>query len=257
LSCDDNPKYFDFWPFVHRAWKKLFNVEAYLMLVSHKAQFRNDVFWFNAVPGIPIANQAKIARYFFASLIGDIPECDNRPVMINDIDLLPLDRNYVCKLLDLRQEGTLLTLGSELYTGPEEGKAMAGYLTAEPRTFHRLVNPEKLKWGEWVQSFVGLKKFDAKEDISNPLPTDDPNCFSDESLMRYWLWKNPVPVDRRKMPFWPYTDGALDRSNWQFDQVKLDAGHYKEAHLPRPIKEHREKIQPLFDYIDKQIERNI
>jgi hypothetical protein len=130
---------------------------------------------------------------------------------------------------------------------------MAGYLTAEPSTFHRLVNPEKLKWAAWVRSFVGLKKFDAKEDISNPLPSENPDCFSDESLMRYWLWKNPVAVDRRKMPFWPYTDGALCRSNWQLDLAKLEAGHYKEAHLPRPIKEHREKLQPLFDYIDKQI----
>jgi hypothetical protein len=65
------------------------------MLVSEKPQFRNDLFWFPAVPGIPISNQAKIARYFFASLLGDSPQCDDRPVMINDIDLLPLDRNYV------------------------------------------------------------------------------------------------------------------------------------------------------------------
>ena len=255
LSADPNPKYLEFWPVVASAWRKLFGVTPALVLVADAKTYpdlseldrHGPVFPLAPVEGVPIANQAKLARYFLAS---DAPE--EKVMMINDIDLLPLSRDYVNTLLGNRPKGTLVTIGSELYRGPEKGKAMAGYLTAEAGVFKRLVNPKDLDWPDWIKSFIGLHRFDHKEDISNPTTTDSPDCFSDESLMRYWLYMNPVPTEHRRMPLWPYTLKALDRADWQFYPQKLAAGVYKEAHLPRPYSANKEKIQPLVDYIKAQ-----
>lgn len=250
LSCDANPKYSDFWPIVRRVWKKLFGVEVFLGLVADDHHgtampHQNDIYRVTPVSGIPIANQAKVARYWIASLFGD-----DISTMINDIDLLPLDKAHVLNLVGNRPKDTLVTIGSELYTGAESGKFMAGYLTAEARIFRALTDPKGLGWEDWIKSFVGLRQFDSKEDISNPIHSEDPNCFSDESLLRYLLWKNPVSVQHRRMPFWPYTDGALCRSNWKLDPDKLKAGYYKEAHLLRPYRDHVAKIQPIIDHIE-------
>lgn len=251
LSCDKNPKFLEFWPVVARAWSKLFGVRVHLAFVGDASEFPDklrgygSVYFFPAIDGIPIANQAKVARYFLASWMGD-----DSVVMINDVDLLPLSKDYVNTLLGNRPEGALVTLGSELYRDAENGKSMAGYLTAEARVFRALVNPKELRWQDWVSSFIGLKHFDHKEDISNPLSSENPDCFSDESLLRYFQWLNPVPVENRRMPFWPYTEQALDRADWKFDPQKLKDGVYKEAHLPRPYSENKHRIQPLLAYIE-------
>jgi hypothetical protein len=251
LSSDRNPKYLDFWPVVRRAWKKLFDVDAYLVLVDNEPMSLSageKVYWLPLVEGVPSANQAKVARHWFSALMAD--NGWSGATMVNDIDMLPLSRGHVFDLLKDRPTGTLLTTGAELYTGPEQGKFRIAFLTGEAQVFKALVNPAGLKWKDWVTGLIGLKKFDHKEDISNATPTSSPDCFSDESLLRYFLWKNPVPVLHRPMPFWPYTLGALDRFDWQFDPAKLKAGGYKEAHLLRPYKEHVAQIQPLIDYIE-------
>lgn len=255
LSCDANPKYVDFWPVVCRAWEKLFGVQPVLAFVgSYEDQCAcrgklqcGPVIYIRPVEGIPLANQAKLARYWLAAWVND-----EKTTMINDIDLLPLSKDYVNTLLGNRPKGTLLTVGSELYIGPEKGKAMAGYLTAESSVFKKLVNPKALSFSDWMSSFVGLSCFDHKEDVMNSTSTDSPDCFSDESLLRYWHSVNPVPREDRRMPFWPYIEQALDRFDWKFDVQKLKDGVYKEAHLPRPYSQNRDKIQPLVDYIEAQ-----
>jgi len=61
---------------------------------------------------------------------------------------------------------------------------------------------------------------------------------------------NPVPLVRLPFGYWPYITRALDRSNWQFDPAKLAAGIYVEAHLLRPLSAHKDRIQPLIDYLN-------
>jgi len=251
LSCDPNPKFLDFWPVVAQAWQKLFGVSVRLALVADIKAFPapqlyayGPVDYLPPVEGIPIANQAKVARYWVAAAMQD-----DHVTMINDIDLLPLSKDYVNTLLGNRPKGTLVTLGAELYRGVEKGKHMAGYLTGETSVFKQMVNPKGLGWTDWVRSFSGLQRFDHKEDISNPTNSENPDCFSDESLLRYLQWINPVPFENRRMPFWPYTEQALDRADWKFDAQKLKDGVYKEAHLPRPYSENVDKIKPLTDYL--------
>lgn len=253
LSSDDNPKFIEFWPLVARGWRTFFgDVEVWLAVVGDPDESKlvelkkhGYIEVYEPVPGVPMPNQSKLARYHLAATWND--ESVN---MINDVDLLVLQNKYVNDLLRLRPPGHLLTTGAELYTGPEYGKFTVGYLTAESGVWKQLMNPLGFNWPLFIRSFVGLRIHDHKEDVMRTVHHEDPDTFSDESVLRAMLTTNPVPVVHAPRGFDPYTVRALCRANWQFDSAKLADGTYVEAHLPRPWHEHVDKIKPLVEYLD-------
>jgi len=253
LSSDDNPKFIEFWPLVSQGWRKFFgDIEIWLVLVGNCGQRQiadlkqhGYVEVYPPVPGVPMPNQAKIARYHLAATWND-----DSVNMINDVDLLPLQTTYVCDLLRKRPPGHLLTVGHELYIGAEHGKFTVGYLTAESALWRKLVNPLNYDWAFWVRSFAGMRVHDHKEDVMRGVHHEDPDTFSDESLLRALLTLNPVPAIHQDRGFAPYTARALCRANWMFDPKKLLDGTYIEAHLPRPWHQHQDKIKPLVDYLN-------
>lgn len=251
LSCDDNPKFIEFWPLMAHAWKKIFGASVWLAVVATRDKFslsdlraHGNVVRYEPVPGIPTSNQAKMARYHLAAEWRDA--CIT---MTNDLDLLPLQKKYLNNLLAQRKPGHLMTIGSELYEGPEKGKFTAGYLTAESNVWNKLMNPFNLAWTPFIEGFIGRKLVDHKEDITRDVHHENPDTFSDESLLRGQLRMNPVPVIHLPRGFYPYTERALCRSDWRFDPAKLKDGTYVEAHLCRPFSEHKDRLQPLIDYI--------
>lgn len=252
ISSDDNPKFLPFWPLVAEGWHRFFgDVEVWLALVGTPDRGMMDdlkqhgnVEVYAPVTDVPMPNQSKLARYHLAA-----QWTDDSVTMINDVDLLPLQTTYVCNLLRQRPPGHLLTVGSELYTGRESGKFTVGYLTAESAVWKRLVNPLGLGWTAWINSFIGMAVHDHKEDVMRRVHHEDPDTFSDESWLRAMLTQNPVPVVHARRDFYPYTARALCRADWRFDPKKLADGTYVEAHLPRPLADHIDKIKPLEDWI--------
>jgi hypothetical protein len=251
LSANEDPKFLDFWPIVSQAWRKLFDVEVSLAFLTNRehhdlvvARLREfgDVHVFKPIPGIPQPNLAKVIRHILASTHED------ERVLINDIDLLPLQTNYLTNLLSNSPRGTLVTTGKDLYTGLEQGKFMMGNMTALGWTFHNIINPEDLTYPDLIDSWIGQSVFDHKEDIASTIHHENPDCFSDESLFRALLHQNPQTTLHFNRG---YTDGqAIDRSHWKIDQKKLERGEYIEAHLLRPYSEHKAAIQPLIDYLE-------
>src|SRR5579885_2737911 len=204
ISCDGNPKFRPFWPLIRHAWNLFFpEAEVWLALVADHdlpVDQPNTVI-LPKVGGIPISNQAKMARYWVAA-----QWCDYKVTMTNDIDLLILQRKYTEDLLNSRLPGSLLTIGSELYTeGTERGKFTAGYLTAESIVWHRLVNPKSHNWENFVLSFIGMHAFDHKEDITRNVHHENPDTFSDESLLRALVAINGIPMSTRPRGYNPYT----------------------------------------------------
>lgn len=246
LSTNLNPKYYEFWPIVAKAWHSLFGVTVHLAVVGDTCPLDafdfTHVHYFKPVLGVPEANQAKIARYYVASLLPD-----STVVMTNDIDLLPLNQRYILDMMAGRKLGSLMTFGSEFYTGAEEGKCMAGYLTAESAVFRNIFDVGVNGWADFVRSFAHIKRFDTKENILNAIDHEHPDTFSDESLLRYLLFGDQVPVDQRRLPHFP--DRMLDRANWNFNPELLRNGHYVDCHLPRPLTPNLARIEPLLQHL--------
>lgn len=250
VSSDTNPKFIQFWPIIQAVWPALFRVPVTLALVVDEADrtavgLPGDVLVLPVVPDIPKANQAKMARYYAAAMHGWSREV----ISTNDIDLLPLQTAYLTDLLAKRPEDHLFTLGTELYRGTEAGKFTAGYLTAERGVWERLVNPGRLPWDAFVRSFAGHCVLDHKEDIARDVFHEDPDTFSDESLLRARLHVTGLPAYHAPRGYGVYTDRAVCRSAWNINPAKLADGTYVEAHLLRPWCQHRDAIQPLLNHL--------
>lgn len=276
LSTNDFPFYRDFWPTAARAWKALFPsvivTAAFLTeraesdpIVSDMRKYGNVVL-FKPIPGIPEFNLAKVIRLILAARMDGV-------CMVNDIDLIPLQRDFVDFLMSQRKEGELLLVGNKEFRDVGSSKAMMGYATAESKVWAKLLNPDGLIYKDLVHSWVGLKVYDNQEDISInvgpsgagypgvPSASQHHRNFSDESLLRVLAdrWGGPIRHVPRGWPlrtvgYVPEPDqrAILDRASWLVDRDKLWRGEYAQAHLPRPVDKRSSVVLEYISYLEKQ-----
>lgn len=254
LSSNEDPKYLQFWPIVSRAWKQWFDCKVSLAFLTNRE--RNDPFVenlrqygevavFKPISGIPEPNLAKVIRHILAGAYTE------ERVVINDIDLLPLQADYLNRYLEATPADALMTIGHELYPGAENGKFPIGYISGLGRVFKSFVNPDNLFYHDLVKNWVGLNVCDHKEDIARTVYHEDPDCFSDESLWRALIKQAgdtgyPVIGHSISPAF-----RTVDRANWFIDYPILRSGGYVESHLLRPYVQYEEQIQPLLNYVDE------
>ena len=261
LSSNENPKYIQFWPLVSWAWKSLFNAKVHLAFVTNRQdndpyieelRKHGNVVVYPEIDGIPSANNSKMARHYFASILGE------EVCLINDVDLLPLQREYIYNVTDKFLPNSILCVGADVYKGSvDEGKFPIGYMTAKGNTFREIINPNNLQYTEWIKSFIGNRVFDHKEDISSNVDNENPETFSDESIFRCMIhrWNKPDRVIHIERGFNPYTQRAIDRASWKNDPELLANGTYVEAHLSRPFDAYIEQFKPLIEHIRKKYEQ--
>jgi len=259
LSCNQNPKYYEFWPIVYKTWKKLFpetkiclsfifdpNNQEYLRALKYIGYNLGCLYYYKKCYLIPSQNQAKITRLWSMSLQGE------NICMLNDIDIMPLQKEYTEYCISYYEKGKIVCVGHDVYAGSsEDGKFPITYLISDGNTIKKIINPNNLEYEDWLKSFIGFKVFDHKEDISRNIDSENPDCFSDESLFRALLhqwnqWDRVIKVPRKLI----HGKSALCRANWKLDQNKLKQGFYKHAHLPRPYSNNKKVIKQLIDYID-------
>ena len=237
LSTDDSC-FKQFAPIVYSAWKKVLpDIDVVLVYITNNTdpttnkdivkfnKIFDNVFIFNEIESIPSGNLAKVARRYVCSIL------ENQISMIEDIDTAPLNREYILNIISKREKNHLAMVGREVLLGtPHEGKVPSSYTFAEQQVWKDAINPNNLDFFEWCKSFVGLKIFDHKEDISA-----SPTLFSDESLMKALLHKNNFnKITHIERNVDPKTDW-IDRSWWNVDTEKLARNEYICVNFMRPI----------------------
>ena len=236
LSSDDS-YFLEYWPIVHLAWEKFFpEWELKLAHITIEPRSQGIIHDLPLIPHIPTANLAKMARYYLASLQ------DKEVCIIHDIDSAPLNRDYGLRLLSQRQSGKLMAVGAEVYIHTQHaGKYPTSWMMAEGKIFQQLFNPRQLEWSDLVKSWIGMKRYDHKEDISAPA-----NIFSDESLLRALIGtNNPLvqyvnrDVDIQKE--W------LDRSWW--DDKKHPSKFIEVNFLRPPRGDNLVRMLPVYQYV--------
>lgn len=260
VSSDDSP-FIQYWPIVSNAWKKFFpEKKICLAFVTNRNEddeyvkkLKNfgEVYLFKTISNIPSANQAKMARHVLASQFTD------EICMIEDIDTIPLQRNFVEKITIQREKDKLLAVGSEVYANSEHsGKFPMSNITAEGYIFKEIVNPDNLSYEDLVNSWVDIKVYDHKEAINV-----DAYTFSDESLYRVLINKWNPKKDRicfanRNVNI---KNEWIDRSWWGINVRKLNEGKYVCCNFLRPFDENYSKIEPLVDFIygEKMLKENV
>jgi len=246
-STNENPNYVYCWPLVAQITKKLFGSKVALAFITERDEmdslvtfFRQfgEIYLFKSIIGIPTGNQAKVTRMYLASTFNDV-------CCLNDVDILPLQNNFLTTKLDPLSTENFVTIGANAYNGTSDaGKFPMIYTTAKGCTFQNLINPKSLSYLDLLKSWCGIKKFDDKESVNN-----DPAYFSDESLLRLlisnWPEKSKVIYLNRNFIGYRAVE-RIDRIDWGIDLNKLKTGWYIDAHLPRPL--NGNLINPLKEY---------
>ena len=262
VSSDDS-HFKNFWPIVTKAWEKFFpNKKVCLAFVTNREEEDpiilnlkkwGEVYLFPIQENIPTANQAKMYRHILAS------QFDNDVCMIEDIDTIPLQSNFIERILSHRKKNELLRVGSEVYKGTkDEGKFPTSNLTAESYIFKKIVNPKNLNYEELFKSWIDINVFDKKESVNNFFGQNSE--FSDESLMRVLIrifspsGENIREIERNI----DIKNNWIDRSWWKIDENKLKNNEYVICNFLRPFISNYEKIEPIVKYIfdDEKILKN-
>jgi len=274
LSCDENPIFLPFAPLVLKAWHKFFpEVQIELGFVTNTnpeldsrtenmldvlSKYHNvNITVLPTIEGVHPNNLGKVGRLIVASMQGDAV------CLLHDLDSLPLQREYMIKLVEQRKKDTMLCVHvPEIYGGDPYGKFPMAPTTAEGYIFAQVVNPENLNYKDLIESWKDLEVHDGKEKINNtPDIQYDDRYFSDESLLRVLL--NRFGENRLNITTnitrdvdgihydWRHCTNIPDRGQWhQWNVEDLKAGKCIEANLKRPGWLYPEDLQPIVDYID-------
>lgn len=251
ISTNEDETYLDFWKIQKLANEIFFpNVKLTIAFLTHREENDSlvslikskgiDVKLYKPLDGTPTANQAKILRYYCAS------EFNDEICLISDMDTIPLQAEYINKIISKRQKNILLGIGKEVLDGtPHSGKFPAHHICGEGKLFKEMYNPENLSFDECVKKYIGLKVFDHKEDINNP-----PHIFSDESLNRAVIYLNKINIQHIKREIDIHKQW-IDRSWWFVDEQKLKNNFYIEANLLRPLKQNFQEIKKIITHLEK------
>jgi hypothetical protein len=265
ISANEHWLYLDFWPLVAYAYRTVFpDVRVTLAFLSERLEYdpfvaqlraHGEVVLVRPVRDIPQAAQAKMARYFVASTMRD------SVCMIDDIDEIPIDRDWHVGKLAQRRPEALLMVGAEVY-GRDANQCPASMMTATGWTFRRLFNPTDRPFAEWIRTMSRPARRHA--DIYSPSHHEGMDCttaqdylgtplFSDEALIGELLRECPdVPVQHVERGYQPGVD-TIDRSWWNaLDMAKLEAGGYLAAHTGRPYLECKAGNDAIVDYLRRR-----
>ena len=256
VSSDDS-QFKEFWPIVAKSWNKYFpDKKVCLAFVTDrneddelvkKMKEYGEVYLFPVQPNIPTPNQAKMYRHILAG------NFDKDVCMIEDIDTIPLQKDFVNNILSQRKEDHLLRVGAEIYKGsPDEGKFPTSNITAESYIFKKLVNPDNLDYESLFKTWCNIRHYDHKESVNNtPDPSGVFGGFSDESLMRVFVNKFTSEGGRvcevnRGVDIHKYW---IDRSWWNIDHNMLKNDEYVICNFLRPFSQNYHLIEPIAKYI--------
>lgn len=254
VSCDDS-HFKDFLPLVSMAWKKFFpEVKVTCGFVTDKEETHPELIEmrkyaeikiYKPIKNVPLPSQGKMTRLIMAS------DFTNDICLIDDIDSIPLQSSYINNIIDektlkLIEDDYLMALAADAYKNTQDqGKFPMGYLTAKGSVFKKIINPESKNldslYEEWKKNYI-----DGKESVLNT-PIEK---FSDESLVRYLLTKNPVKIihKNRNCDIYNYW---IDRSWWNIDINRLNSQDYVMCNFLRPLEDNLPITQPIIDFLKK------
>jgi len=246
IGLNDNPNYFGILPLVRRAYSLFFPDDLFTIALvcdlrnkslMEKIMIQCDYLSiYPAIKNIPTGNQAKIIRYYEAA------KYPKSICIMNDIDIIPLQKEYFLNRLKQRKPNELMTVGKEWYG---DRKFPTPFCTAEGSIFKKFINPKNKGWRAFIRSVCNMRKIDTKEAINQPFSN-----FSDESLVRALLldYKGKI-LDLKKYPFNNKPTCVISKS-LPLLVKHLYSGGYIEGHHLFPIHKYINKINVIADFLN-------
>lgn len=250
-STNENANYVYCWPVVSQITRKLFGCKITLAFITNKNEKDvvvkrmkefGEVILFKPIDGILTGNQAKVSRMLLAT------HYPQEVCVINDVDLIPLQRQFLTSIIEPIDNHFLVAIGRNAYVNSSEaGKFPMVYTTGTGEMFKDVINSQNLSYEKAIKQWIGLRVIDEREAINSP-----PDRFSDESLLRALILRYAhkdkiIYIDRPDF-CGMRAKKRVDRSNWNIDLNKLHSGWYIDAHLPRPLNANYDKVEKILEF---------
>ncbi len=285
MSSNSDPKYLDFWPAAAEAWQKLGITPALFYIPDHAADAPvvpqevagTEVHTVPLLPDVHIVMQASLLRYWGSC------KYPNDVVIISDIDLLPLSRQFfIEQLVEVADDRYVhLKFDNARYKHFYLCDAAAGARHDATRIRYLPACYHIAKGGLMHAVWWGSDVADSSGETGSA-PSDWKSCC--ERVLPYFRRREGEDM---KHTFAPKTDTAqesgngifnrfgdelyssarvhrfahqevfhyvtypaqqyyfLNRNAWMYDPERLRQGYYSAAHLPRPYGQYKSAIDAL------------
>lgn len=237
LGSDSNETYRQFWPLIAAAWNKI-GIKPALGYVGEPPDGwdkHGEVASFRAHPRFPDGNAAKLARLYLAM------RNPNRCVLFSDLDMLPLDPAYFLNAGASCAEHEILNLCSDAYKEPDRYPIC--YWVGRGEVWREIFNPQGLEWDALLDHWTKLPQFNDERENPSKIPFSDESLF--KKIMHGWPGKGFRTIFKKRGWDGNIAKDRIDRSRWAVNAIKLRTGKYKDAHLPRPLRQHIGALRPL------------
>lgn len=107
VSCDLNPNYYPYFPLVKECWKTIVGIDCILILVANEIPYelmpeKDSIILFPPIKEIPTAFQAQCIRLLYPCILAKT----YHGIIISDMDIIPLSRDYFMKSIQELPEDT-------------------------------------------------------------------------------------------------------------------------------------------------------
>lgn len=103
-----NDHYLQLFPLIHQVWKKRFNLDCYLILISdtipnYLEKLKDFIIKFKPIDGIHTTYIAQVIRLLYPCLYPD------KTILISDLDIIPVKREYFLDPIKFFHNNTFVT----------------------------------------------------------------------------------------------------------------------------------------------------
>lgn len=229
LSTDANEKYIEFWPLVAKAWKEIVGITPTLALIADENvkidESLGDVIRFEPLPDIPTSLQAQVIRLLLPIYF---PE---DVCIISDIDMIPLKKSYFVNSITQFPDNRFIIYRDKAYKNTERYPMC--YNAAKGKVFSEVFNiyspaqiPDKIR--AWHKKELGWHT--------------DELVLTKKVIKWHTRTNRCVKLGHR-------TTKRIDRGFWGYDKTLLKKRYYIDAHLPRPYRKFKQKIDVVLNTV--------
>tara|TARA_B100001250_G_C19797148_1_gene789273 strand:- start:402 stop:1148 length:747 start_codon:yes stop_codon:yes gene_type:complete len=240
LSCDDNPYYSDFWPFVRDLWQKRIGIEPKLIFVNEAKEtetFEDGILYIKKLDDYPVYLQAQLARIYFTQMFED------EICLLSDIDMFPVSTVFFdkAKIEAACDENTFFHLNPERR---EFGQLPICYYCGYGSLYKKLF--DNTTWQGFLDKIINLDFDTDKFNFRLPQHLQGNNLwFSDEVFLFSQIGKHKINIKPNNEFI---SNRRLDREGiLRADWLALMNNGFVDIHLPRPYKDYSEMIDKIYD----------
>lgn len=220
ISSDDNKTYKDFYPIVAKKWFNLGFKTYYINITDNNEIYETKwgiIHNIKALKNISSGFQSQVVRLFSCNFI-------QGNLLMSDIDMLPLNRDYFNKYLNELDENNVIIYSGQPYKDNKFYPMC--YILSHSSNLKKILEIEHLSFDEYCDLLIGK--------YGTAWNTDENFMFD-----KFQKHLDKIIIKTRDLKT------RIDRFNWSYNNEMLKKGYYIDSHLLRPLDKYFNEINKL------------